>query len=505
MKPNPFILLAFALCLILPFALADPYTSGGTITYDGNFTIETFTANDTFTINETIYNASVLVVAGGGAGGAPNGGGGGGGGVIYASGYNINSSIPVIVGSGGVGCECAIRNNGTDSVFNNLIAIGGGGGAASSGIYEGADGGSGGGSCYLAYGGNGVSGQGYNGGNSLSAGGNYFAGGGGAGQIGGDAAANCAGRGGNGVNINIAADGPHNYSGGGGGGAYGEPCIGLGGDGGGAKGGHAGVHHDADYYGGGGGGYGDSSTGSVAGNGYQGIVIIRYLTAGYPAPQSINISIKTPLNLSYCAASFPYNQTIDYVVQGDFSSCWLDIYDADWDYNATLPNCENTSVLLPNSTTYILDVFGNNSDNIITDARAVFHIWLSNFSCSHYTCLSSNISRCDSVVDSVCHGAIAYPGNLSDFDIACLYVPTPDFLGGGGGISDNAIVLIILVFFWLVLLTLTLIFRNFAIASLMFFIGVGLGYYLAHVSFALGGVVLIFDILIFAGLGRLRN
>jgi hypothetical protein len=141
----------------------------------------------------------VLVVAGGGSGGTSspgNGGGGGGGagGVIYNSAYQLNNSaaITVTVGAGGAGQTSDISqgNNGSNSVFDSLTAVGGGGGgSAAGGTTTGRNGGSGGGAGYVGYydnfnSGTGTVGQGFRGGYVLAN--NNAGGGGGAGDVGGN-------------------------------------------------------------------------------------------------------------------------------------------------------------------------------------------------------------------------------------------------------------------------------------------------------------------------------
>ena len=151
-------------------------TGGATSTADG-YMIHTFTTvgNSTFTVASGSCDAEVLVVAGGGGAGTSIGGyrGGGGGAGGYRS-DNLSISegdYSVVVGAGG-----PVSNNGLNSSFYNLIAIGGGaGGNSQYGL--GAIGGSGGGAASLnSPGGNGTTGQGYAGGGGS---GGYNAGGGG--------------------------------------------------------------------------------------------------------------------------------------------------------------------------------------------------------------------------------------------------------------------------------------------------------------------------------------
>ena len=151
---------------------------------------------DSYTRSQPPY-VEVLVVAGGGSGGTSspaNGGGGGGGagGVIYNSAYQLTSAaaVTVTVGAGGAGQTSAVSqgNDGSNSVFGSLTAVGGGGGgSASGGTTTGRNGGSGGGAGYVGYynnfnSGTGTVGQGFRGGFVLAN--NNGAAGGGAGGVG---------------------------------------------------------------------------------------------------------------------------------------------------------------------------------------------------------------------------------------------------------------------------------------------------------------------------------
>jgi hypothetical protein len=205
--------------------------------------IQSFTSVGTtsWTAPAGVTAVEVLVVAGGG-GGASNlyQGGGGAGGLIYRSSYSVTSgsSYTVTVGSGG-----AVNNNGANSVFDTLIAIGGGravNGAA------GATGGSGGGGAYSGNntngfsGGAGTPGQGNAGGQGgFTPGFGWGGGGGGAGQRGADARANSTSRtpgsGGNGLNFSITGT-PTWYAGGGGGHIDSNGFMAIGGLGGGGRG-----------------------------------------------------------------------------------------------------------------------------------------------------------------------------------------------------------------------------------------------------------------------------
>lgn len=109
-------------------------STGGTITISGNYRYHTFMSvgNGTF-VASAPGTLEVLVVAGGGGGrsGNANGNGGGGaGGLVYHSAKSISAgSYTVTVGSGGAHGG----NNGQNSTFDNITAIGGGGGGNSGG------------------------------------------------------------------------------------------------------------------------------------------------------------------------------------------------------------------------------------------------------------------------------------------------------------------------------------------------------------------------------------
>lgn len=272
-----------------------------------------------------------LIVAGGGGGGSDMGGGGGAGGVLQGSTVVDATTYTVQVGRGGRGHSGSYDNypdhgeNGIDSSFAGLVAIGGG--AGSSGHYgnngdrrvggtskEATDGGSGGGgsAAYRSVSlgrppGRGTPGQGTDGGYGKYASGEYQAGAGGG--AGGNSEVNFvassrAGNGGPGVISDILGI-PYYFGGGGGGAAHNESNkAGNGGIGGGAPGsrwrqeyepyriGHEGYgginmgehpHFENGYYrngahggantGGGGGGGLHQGRG---GNGGSGIVVVRY-------------------------------------------------------------------------------------------------------------------------------------------------------------------------------------------------------------------------------------
>ena len=254
--------------------------AGGTMSYPAGYRVHTFTTGGTFTVT-TGGNVEILVVAGGGGGAGDYGGGGGAGGLIYYASYSVTpQAYTVTVGAGGGGSTgSSIRgNNGFNSVFNSLTAVGGGGGGAE-GNSAGKDGGSGGGSSYSAGAGSPTPGQGSAGGSNLNATPYYAAaGGGGAGAAGAAGSGATGGAGGAGLPYSISGATVYYAGGGGGGGEQTITAGGAGGTGGGGRGsnggsGGAGVAGTDNTGGGGGGGSGDYGIGAAGGSG---IVIIRY-------------------------------------------------------------------------------------------------------------------------------------------------------------------------------------------------------------------------------------
>ena len=247
--------------------------------------------------SQTTPYVDYLVVAGGGAGGggaAYGGGGGGAGGLLQGiTPITARSSLTVTVGAGGTAVSCTSGNNGNNSVFGNITAVGGGGGNYGYGV--GACGGSGGGngSDYRNPGpGTGVfsqpvAGQGNQGGGQIGSPG----GGGGAGMAGiCGRSPHVAGSGGAGVASAIGGV-LSTYAGGGGGAADYNACsipI-LGGAGGGGNGAYSSTGGQntagSPNTGGGGGAANNVNCKRIASNGGSGIVIISY-PDNYNAPAS---------------------------------------------------------------------------------------------------------------------------------------------------------------------------------------------------------------------------
>lgn len=268
--------------------------SGGVVTTDANYKYHTFTTSGTFIVSGIPGPVDVLIVGAGGSGGFNPGdtrgcGGGGAGEAKVFSGIIVSpGSIPITVGVGAIGPSVAgCGNNGGDSRFGvyhqfgtdwSTDTIAEGGNAGLKGLTDeyGLVGmGCGGGA------GNSSSGPqmapGYGAGNSggpaiqwtaLPYGGG---GGGGMGTAGGPGISGIAGAGGDGLEIwgNSYAAG-----GGGSGGVTNATCGPGGSPGGGAGRNTSASGGNATSPGSGGGGA--SNTATKSGDGYHGIVIVRY-------------------------------------------------------------------------------------------------------------------------------------------------------------------------------------------------------------------------------------
>jgi hypothetical protein len=260
------------------------YNNGPTIVRNG--LVLSLDAADGFSYASNTLDVEYLIVAGGGSGGTSQtehrGGGGGAGGVLLGKTTLSNVSNTVTVGGGGssvLGVSRITGNNGSNSVFASLTAIGGGGGSGGSGSGGANSGGSGGGGHYTGgtTGGSGTVGQGNAGGNSVQSVGG--AGGGGASEPG---YSNAAGPkkqfGGDGIYINWLNEiglGDGGYFGGGGGSGENPSYSGQGGLGGGGAGATTDTNNGSDGLANTGGGGGGTRNGN-SGAGGSGIVIIRY-------------------------------------------------------------------------------------------------------------------------------------------------------------------------------------------------------------------------------------
>jgi hypothetical protein len=276
---------------------------GGEIFYSGSKTYHVFKTTGTSSfqvLDSSLTSVEVLSVAGGGAGSGDGyeSGGGGAGGLVFSASFSIagTSSITTIVGAGGT-------ENGENSVFSTIVAFGGGRADRSGG-----SGGGGGGTFDSTSSfGNGIAGQGNNGGFGLRVYDHGSGGGGGAGAPGENAGttASRAGSGGNGLYYpqyaGLGLGFPSGWFAGGGGGSndfanpYAVWSTGSGGLGGGGNGsrnlnGAVKGQPGRKNTGGGGGGRGYNDYTSER-NGGSGIVIVSYNTNQSAFTSSFGISL----------------------------------------------------------------------------------------------------------------------------------------------------------------------------------------------------------------------
>jgi hypothetical protein len=245
----------------------------------------TTTGTTSWTAPSDVSQVEVLVVGGGGGGATRHPGGGGAGGLIYNNSYPVTpgQTYTVTVGAGAAAVSGANinGNNGSNSVFGALTAIGGGYGGTY--LQTGGVGGSGGGGGEggISSGGLGIAGQGFAGGGQSVSSPAYSGGGGGggAGAAGTSGNGSTAGSGGNGLQFGISGL-PTYYAGGGGGAAYNlaDGTGGLGGGGNGVTESSTPPNGTANTGGGGGGNATGSGTPYTSGAGGSGIVLIRYTT-----------------------------------------------------------------------------------------------------------------------------------------------------------------------------------------------------------------------------------
>lgn len=288
--------------------------------------------SSTFSVLQGSRAVRRLIVGGGGQGGGVNGsgvacGGGGAGGVLDLDEADrpdelVVDDYEVIVGKGGsVAGALNVGEDGDDSSFDGDVAQGGGhGGSAGSNVGSGGSGGGATNSSGTEFGGLGVAGQGFDGGDA-NAGSGGGGGGGGADEQGGDGTAVTGGKGGDAVESDITGTLEQYGAGGGGGrpvnafGVIAATTPGVGGVGGGGSGSNVtpGAGSAATGIGAGGGG----SLGNVAGGiGKKGRVAIRYVGRGADAvdfpidpPDEDPPDMRGPITFAGCTRE----QTVDAV------------------------------------------------------------------------------------------------------------------------------------------------------------------------------------------------
>jgi hypothetical protein len=287
------------------------WTAIADIASDGPYTVVTvprtlISVNPGWRAPDSITAVFAMVVGGGGGGGGGyQGGGGGGGGVLHSRiSVTPRDVYPIKVGIGGRGAYNPTNGlNGDTSTAFGLSAAGGGSGGTEFAIgvgnqqYAASSGGSGGGGNWGSFftGGSGISGQGSNGGSSLSlesptCSPSQYAGAGGGGGTGNGAAPSCT-KGGNGGSGKLSFLNANYYGGGGGGSLRGSTTAsgrGYSTSGGGGSSAYTSAAMPGTLDGaeigtpgtGGGGGAGLSATGTTGfgGDGGSGTVIFRYIT-----------------------------------------------------------------------------------------------------------------------------------------------------------------------------------------------------------------------------------
>lgn len=612
--------------LVMSICVLGASATGGTVVNDSIYTYHTYTANGTFNISiAQITNATILIIGGGGAGGGQSGGGGGAGGLLLVNGSDLTGNISVIIGRGGIGSNpnvdgAKMPENGTLSSFGAYIAYGGGGaGIPYAGKVNGSAGGSGGGAGNngaAGFGGAGTANQGHAGGRNFVGGHYGTGGGGGAGNnVDTDGNTNYGGNGGGGFSINLNGT-VTNYSGGGGGSTYdnGASSIGKGGSGGGGNGSWGADGKPAYFYGGGGGGSDHNANAYLGGSGFQGIVIVRYLTSQTPPNNLISNPSIIKLNSSFtqndtnlneshsgimniyvncsidadgiasvfhnltlrntagnpvytiesnftCPGDTPrwfnfdttlvsdgkykinvtarsndtpsdiqsflssknfsidnnapvvtvytpgfcdqYNTTnisdpfyvnVTFIaIDSDLDTCWYSVNGV-FDF---VNDCDNYT-LVPSSTgNYNLSQYANDSLNFLGSDNACFDLCLINFSCSSYDdCDSNNRSNCLTVTDPC---GTVFGGNISLYYTNCSYTPPipADVPYFDLSTTSGTFLFGILIFFWVALAFMALTFRNFAMLSFMWFVGLLLGFLCLPISFILTMCFILFSTLLF--------
>lgn len=273
-----------------------PKAFGGTIAQNDTYTYHIFGASGTFTPQQSL-SCDVLVVGGGGGGGCQDAGAGGGGEIdLFATQSLSATSYTVTVGAAGaasasVGVQGANGGTSTFAGVSTITALGGGGGG-SAGNTSGRNGGSGGGGAGFPSPGSGGSSSGSNTNNGGSGNASSPAygtgGGGGAGGAGYNGTSTSGGAGGAGyaltsidsnftsANFGVFLGMTHLSAGGGGSGYSGANGAGGSNGQGGAGGNGSSIPGNPAISFGSGGGGGSGGGATPGGNGYAGIVIIRY-------------------------------------------------------------------------------------------------------------------------------------------------------------------------------------------------------------------------------------
>jgi hypothetical protein len=429
-----------------------------------------------------------------------------------------------------------------------MAAGGGGGGYANMNGSAGASGGGAGGSASATSGGANNSVYGFSGGNQPGYGDPKPGGGGGGSAEAGQAApaSGTGGKGGIGKFLDIS--GTFQYYGcGGGGSAYGcaplspgaAGCNTSGAGPANTKGGDA-----VGGYGGGGGGSCEGGSPYTPGFGGSGVVYVRYLTcwanwscSAYDACNSSNILPCTAVtDANSC------NQTFSGQLNSYDGNCTFNPPPAWVQYPPNISANKSQTVaiqlnLTSTNLTYTINDsvaaslsqgglltantssagFWNLKANVSNQYGSVIGLFWLNvscfpaWSCSIFSeCSNLSFHTCLAVADANLCGA-NYTGNLSAFDGACTYTPpSSTTTSTTGDFKDlktiqGEIFFFTLLLFWVAMLVISLVFRNFATASLMWLSGVVIGVFLYQFGALTAIGFLLLDTAVFLGIGKLRG
>jgi hypothetical protein len=320
------------------FAVPLIVASGGTVTYPTIngvlYKVHTFTTSgaNTFIVSKIDTGATVdiLLVGGGGAGGGTTtatysqGGGGGGGAVSYQTGVSITpQSYSLSVGAGGTGVSGANGNPGTQTTGLGYTAAGGGAGTLNSAGDAGGGSGTQTTSSWVSTAGT----YAYKGGNAFGSGTTTLrasGGGAGAGGPGTNAASNVGGNGGIGIQNNIAGNNSYYAAGGGGSGTtigsvYDSTgtLVSTASAGAGVVNGVGNTNSTGTRGGGGGGARNTVTTARIGGNGFSGIIIIRY-PLGLPDGGTTSYYVLS--NTLYRSHSFTTPGAQSFIVPSSFTT-----------------------------------------------------------------------------------------------------------------------------------------------------------------------------------------
>lgn len=118
-----------------------------------------------------------------------------------------------------------------------------------------------------------------------------------------------------------------------------------------------------------------------------------------------------------------------------------------------------------------------------------------NFECVDYgNCLATNLQYCEEALDTGCD--TTYLGNLTEFTRVCAYQPTSaDLTTIDLSQQQNVIMFGLFVFFWLGLGALAFTFKNVLYGSMMFFVGIVLGFWSFSISWILTAMFILFSAL----------